>query len=549
MPHYWYIPYQRNPYFTGREQLLKKLAKALRERRRTALSQPHAISGLGGIGKTQITWEYAYRYQHDYQAVFWVQADTREAIISNFVTIAEQLDLPEKEEQEQYRIIEAVKRWFRVHTGWLLIFDNANDLIMVRDFLPTSGKGHNLLTTRAYATGRIAQRIEIEEMNLEEGALFLLRRTKILDPDDQLVAASSTDQNTAKEIVRTMDGLPLALDQAGAYIEETGCGLLGYLQLYRKQGVRLLKERGELVTDHPEPVATTWSLSFEKVEQAYAAAAELLRFCAFLFPDAIPEELFTENTADLGPTLEQVKSDLSQFNAAIREVLKYSLIQRDPESKTLSIHRLVQEVLKGQMNEETKHLWAERAVRAVSRAFPKPEYQNWDRCRKLLLHAQACSALIEQWKLFFTEAATLLNYLGYYLWQRGEYEQVESLHQRALAIREKVLGPEDYDTADSLAHLAFFYKNQGKDEEAVRMYQLALAIYERVQRADHLDTAQSLNNLAGLYYNQRKYEEAEPLLQRALAIRERVLGPNHPNTVTTRENYDSLKEIMNKENT
>ncbi len=166
--------------------------------------------------------------------------------------------------------------------------------------------------------------------------------------------------------------LPLALDQAGAYIEETSCGLQGYLQLYQAQGIRLLKERGGLVTDHPDPVATTWSLSFKNVEQANAAAAELLRFCAFLAPDAIPEELFTESAAELGPTLEPISADPSRFNAAIRELLKYSLVQRDPESKTLSIHRLVQEVLKDQMDEETQRQWAERAVRAVSRVFPRP---------------------------------------------------------------------------------------------------------------------------------------------------------------------------------
>src|SRR5439155_6625351 len=116
----------------------------------------------------------------------------------------------------------------------------------------------------------------------------------------------------------------------------------------------LLKEHGEFAPDHPEPVATTWTLSFKNVEQANPAAAELLRFCAFLAPDAIPEKLFTESAADLGPTLEPIGSDPSSLNAAIRELLKYSLVHRDYEANTLSIHRLVQEVLKDQMDEETQ---------------------------------------------------------------------------------------------------------------------------------------------------------------------------------------------------
>jgi tetratricopeptide (TPR) repeat protein len=337
-----------------------------------------------------------------------------------------------------------------------------------------------------------------------------------------------------------MDGLPLALEQAGAYIEETACGLQGYLRLYQAQGVQLLKEHGEFVPDHPEPVATTWSLSFDKVEQANSASAELLRFCAFLAPDAIPEELFSESANELGPTLEPIVSDPSRLNTAIRELFKYSLIHRDPETQTLSIHHLVQEVLKDQMDEETQRLWAERAVRAVNNVFPNPQFRNWDRCRRYLLHAQMCSALIEQWDLLFTEAANLLNRMGGYLQQRGEYEQVEQLQQRALAINEEALGPEHSDTATSIAHLAFFYDSQGKYEQAEPLYQRALTIDEKAYGPDHHDVATDLNNLAALYDSQGKYEQAEPLYQRALGIWENVLGPDHPNTAGCLNNLAAL---------
>jgi len=534
------IPYERNPLFTGRENVLTRLHTALKAGKTTALTQPQAISGLGGIGKTQTAVEYAYRYQDDYQAILWVKAESSDSLISDFVSIANLLDLPQQQEQEQHRIVEAVKRWFQDDIGWLLIFDNADDLAMVQGFLPSGGKGHILLTTRAHATGRMAQRIEVAKMEPEEGALFLLHRATIIDPDAPLEAAPKTDQDIARKIVQAMDGLPLALDQAGAYIEETSCGLLGYLDLYRAQGAKLLKERGEFVSDHPDPVATTWSLSFQNVEQANAAAAELLRFCAFLASDAIPEELFTESAAELGPTLEPVAADSSRFNAAIKELLKYSLVQRDPESNELSIHRLVQEVLKDQMDEETQRLWAERAVRAVRRVYPNPEYSNWDLCRRYLLHAQVCSALIEQWKLLFTEAAGLLNRVGYYLWQRGEYQQVESLHLRALAIREEVLGPEHGDTAVSLEHLARIYESQGKYEQAKPLYQRVLAINEKIYEPDHPNIATALNNLALLYWRQGKYELAEPLYQRALVIRERVLGPDHPHTAGSLNNLAAL---------
>src|SRR5947199_141348 len=119
LPAIWNIPYPRNPFFLGRESALEQLRHHLYAGQTTALSQPQAISGLGGIGKTQLALEYAYRYGHNYQAVFWTRADDREALISGFVTIAELLNLPEKDEQDQTKVVTAVKGWLRTHSKWL----------------------------------------------------------------------------------------------------------------------------------------------------------------------------------------------------------------------------------------------------------------------------------------------------------------------------------------------------------------------------------------------------------------------------------------------
>jgi tetratricopeptide (TPR) repeat protein len=530
----WNVPYQRNPLFTGREDVLKRLAEALRAGKTAALAQPQAISGLGGIGKTQTAVEYAYRYRDDYGVVLWVKAETQGSINSDFVTIAHLLNLAEKQEQDQHKIVEAVKRWFQGHTDWLLILDNADDLAMVQGFLPLGSKGHILLTTRAHATGRIVKRIEVQKMDPDEGALFLLRRSTLLDSNALLEAAQVSDRNTAREIVKAMDGLPLALEQAGAYIEETACGLQGYVRLYRAQGVQLLKEHGEFVSDHPKPVATTWSLSFEKVGQANAAAAELLRFCAFLAPDAIPEELFTESAVDLGPRLELVASDLSRLNAAIRELLKYSLVQRDPETLTLSIHRLVQEVLKDQMDEGVQRAWAERAVRAVNRAFPAVEFENWDQCRRMLTHAQTCADLISQWDMKLPEGASLLYKIGSFLHAHGQYVETEPFLQGALAIGEQTLGHDHPDVAIYLNDLARLYlKSLGKIAEAEPLVQRALAINEQTLGPDHPNTAITLHSLADLYWAQGKLDKAEMLFQRVLAMSEHTLGPVHPLTANT----------------
>jgi tetratricopeptide (TPR) repeat protein len=517
----WNIPFRRNPLFTGREQILKRLHDQLPTGKAAALTQPQAISGLGGIGKTQTAVEYAYRYRDDYQYIFWVRADKREELVTDFATIASLLNLPEKNAQDQTVIVEAVKHWLETHSGWLLILDNADDLEMASKFIPPGGKGHLLLTTRAHAMGHLAQSVEIEKMEPDEGAIFLLRRARIIAQEAPLDTASTTDQAKAREIVQAMDGLPLALDQAGAYIEETRCTLASYLDIYEKQKQRteLLRRRGGVDPDHPLPVASTWSLSFQKVEQANPAAADLLRLCAFLSPDAIPEEIFTQGAPDLGQSLEPVATDQMKLDLAIGELLKYSLLHRNPDTKTLTIHRLVQAVLRDEMNEKMQRQWAERAVRAVNRVFPEVEYETWPRCKRYISHAQVCALLIDQWGLEFPEAARLLNEAGWYLKERGQYTEAEPFSQRALAIRERILGPEHNVVANSRANLGLLYVTQGKYAEAELLYQRALAIVEKALGREHPDVATYLENYAVLLRKTRREDEAEKLKARAREIR------------------------------
>ena len=175
------------------------------------------------------------------------------------------------------------KRWLGSHERWLLILDNADDIVMARAFIPSGKEGHVILTTRAQAAGATARRVEIQEMETEEGALFLLRRATCIADDAPLDEATEVDRARAKEIATALDGLPLALDQAGAYIEETGGGLLKYLNLYRihtpEPPTASWDPKLQITPTRWPP---TWALSFEKIEQANPAAAELLRFCAFL---------------------------------------------------------------------------------------------------------------------------------------------------------------------------------------------------------------------------------------------------------------------------
>jgi len=500
----------RNPFFTGREQVFTELHGALAAHGRVALS------GLGGVGKTEIALEYAYRYLNEYAYTLWAAADSQEAIASDYASIADLLKLPECDANDQILAVNAAKHWLGSHQGWLLILNNVDELGMLGDFLPSGKNGHVLLTTQAQALGEIAEPVEIRKMEIEEGARFLLRRARVLDE------ATEADWAAAREIDdQQLDGLPLALDQAGAYIEETSCGLSDYLDLYRSHAWELLKYPG--FASRHDPVAMTWVLSFEKIGKKNPAAAELLRICAFLDPDWIPEELFTIGASELGPALEKVGSDAFAFNHAVSELLKYSLIYRDPKDKTLEIHRLVQAVLKQSMGEATQRLCAERAVRAVNQVFPSVEFSTRGLCERLLAQAHACAKRIDEWRLQFPEGAELLNKAGLYLYERGRYTDAEPLYKQALFILEKTPGPEGPrpDVGRTLHNLAELYTQQDQYAKAEPLFERALSILENALGHEHREVATCLEKHSRLLRKMDRPEDAVQLESRAMAIREK----------------------------
>lgn len=441
----WNVPYRRNLYFTGRDELLKRLDQQLLVETqdepvmcRAALTQPQAIKGLGGIGKTQIAVKYAYRSRKQgyYAHTIWVNAASEEAIMAGFVTIAELLPaFSAKNEKDQRKLLTAIKRWLEeCQQRWLLIFDNADDPVLIQEYLPQTGNGSILLTTRANAVAPIGASLEVEKMGIVEGTQLLLRRGQRLEN------FSDQEQKKAETIACILDGFPLALDQAGAYIEETGCGFDDYLQLYQDHRKELLARRGKQATNYPDSVATTWSLSFQKIEQANPAAAELLHLCAFLAPDHIPEELLKDGASYWPPFLQQAATDLFAFNQILEELLTFSLVKRLVEDRLLSIHRLVQAVQIDKMEKKEQRQWAERVIRAVNVAFPrdpKGDVATWPQCVRYLVQAQRCDALIQQHLFVLSEAADLLERTGTYLCEHASYSIAEPLFLRALHIREQ----------------------------------------------------------------------------------------------------------------
>ena len=538
---YWHLPYPRNLFFTGREEILDTLYTYLRPDQAIALIQSHAMYGLGGVGKTQFAVEYAYRYALEYRAVFWISSESIETITASFLHIADLLKLPECKEADQQRIVLAVQRWLVAHKEWLLIWDNLEDLELLRRYMPLARQGSILITTRCQALGTLAQSLELSMMTVEEGILFLLRRGKILsslstsEHLQQFVARNPNEYTAAQVLVELMGGLPLALDQAGAYIEESGCSLATYLSFYKQQQVQLLARRGTSGGNHPDFVVTTFSLIFKRIEQDYPTAVELLRMCVFLHAEVIPDEIFVMNGFHTMPELDSMRSGPSQFDQAMVALRTFSLVQRHTETHTFSIHRLIQAALEARIDEQERVELQRCVIRILNNLFPEAAHETWAQCERLLSHVLACVATIQH-HVGSRDLADVLRKAADYLRDRAQYEQSEALYQRALCVWEQILGSEDADVAYPLNGLALLYYNKGKYEQAEPLYQRALHIHEQALGPEDPLVASTLNNLALLYYRQGKYEQAEPLYQRALHIHEQALGPEDPLVASTLNN-------------
>jgi len=525
----FYVPRSRNEYFTGREEILKELHHKLQQNQVVALNQKApsvALHGLGGIGKTQTLIEYAYqcRDKNSYQAILWMSADSQESFEASIRTLAFELALP-IEGKPFDEIRKSVKNWFQQHRDWLLLIDNADELNLIKDFLSKiKGSGQILISTRAQSTRPFAEPIEIEKMTDKEAFKFLEKRTGL-----------AIDQH-AKELVKLLDNLPLALDQAAAYLQG-GKSFKRYIEIYQSRQLDLLKRRGKTSysEDHPDPIAITWLVSFEKVKEN-PLASQILNSCAFLYPDGITQEIFDE-------------FDPLEYDDAIDAILNYSLLKRDDQKGLLFMHRLVQTVLRAQLSQEEQHQIATDTVKLVLAGCPNDEkdFTAWlNRNNEWLLNAREAEHWINRFQLQFKEVGELLNDMGYYLEKIAQYEQALPLYLRALEILEKVLGKEHPDVATSLNNLAMLYNSQGKYEEALPLYLRALEIWEKVLGKEHPNVATSLNNLALLYDDQGKYEEALPLYLRALEIFEKALGKEHPLVATSLNNLAELYRNQGK---
>jgi class 3 adenylate cyclase/Tfp pilus assembly protein PilF len=504
---------QPNPSFVGRAVELEALRQALTATGRGAITQSRrAISGLGGIGKTQLALAYAYAHLGEYDLIRWLRAEEPTALAADYAGLAPALGL-DPGAPDRAALVAAIRGKLERAARWLLVFDNATEPGSLAAYLPRVGGGHVLVTSRWREWEGTAEALELEALPEPEAVVLLLGG----EGDDP------TERTAAAGLAQELGCLPLALAQARAFMRARQVGVAGYRQQLAAARPKVLAWRPP-DAGYPLAVAQTWQASLDQATHDCPGAAELMRLLAFLAPDAVPRDLL----GAAPEALPQGLRDPFDRDTAIEALGRFSLVRVEPAS--LTVHRLVQTVTRDGLDAASARSCAELAMRLIDTALPRPlsEHAHRPVVGRLLPHALAAAEAAERFEVGLATAGAILNDVGAYLRDGAARSEAEPLLRRALALRERVLGPDHPDLATSLDNLAQLYGATGRPAEAEPLYQRALAVRERALGPDHPRFAESLGCLGLFYLGIGRRAEAEPLIERALATYERTLGPDHP---------------------
>jgi tetratricopeptide (TPR) repeat protein len=492
LPPVWNVPFHPNPFFAGRDRLLTEL--------RARLTGPEATSrrvvliGLGGVGKTRLAVEYAYHRQDAYDLVWWVRGEQPSSLIGDSASLAGQpplaTDVRLGKDVPQVAVAAAVRGWLERNHRWLLVLDNVEEPSQVADLLPRSATGHVLMTSRAETTWEsLADPLPVDVLSATDAAYFLLNRTAETGPRAEASAATVAGQ---------LEGLPLALEQAAAYITATGVvDLAGYSELFDNQALELLQRGQPLGYKHT--VATTWSLALQSLKETAPAAVALLTLASFLAPDDLPQQLLTAHPGVLPEPLASLARNRLALADAFAALRRYSLVA--VKSDVLTMHRLVQLVTRQALVPDEQQQWATVAVRLVLADFPEEagdDAVNWPKAAQLLIHALTVTSRPAAADGDPEATVTLLNRMGDYLWGQAQYDRARKLLEKAIDLAENRLGPNHLQTAQGLHNLAHVLSAQGNLDDARTLHERALAIRETQLGPNHPDTLQSMSNLASV---------------------------------------------------
>jgi tetratricopeptide (TPR) repeat protein len=511
LPQVWNVPYPRNRSFTGREDLMEELAAGLGGGTATAIIQ--AIAGLGGVGKTSLAVEYAYRQQAAFDVVWWLRAEEPATLLGDFTALADALNLPERTQTDPAVVVPAVHRWLAGHDRWLLVFDNVTRPEDVTSLFPQGGGGQVLVTSRWAAWREWATPLRLEVLSRDEAVAFLRKRT------------GTSDERAAAALAEALGDLPLALAEAAAYIEQTQVSLEEYLRLVQERAVELFGLRQPAGAQRR--VATVWSLSLERVREEAPAAEALLQLCAFLAPEGIPRNLPGEHPEVLPQELQELARDPLAYNQALAVLGRYSLATVTPTG--LGLHRLVQAVIRSRLDQQEGR-WAQLAVQLLDAAFPEDSRapETWPACQRLLPHLVAVTENAEPLDVAGVATARMLHRASTYLRGRGQPSDARLLAERALTITQQALGPDHPTMGDRHDELGRALRELGDYQAARRQLEHALTIHKTAYGPDSTEVGYRHNELGVVLWNLGELAGARAEYERALEIGQVTLGPNHP---------------------
>jgi tetratricopeptide (TPR) repeat protein len=469
----------RNAYFAGRVEVLERIRRTLEAHGGEAAVLPQALYGLGGVGKTQVALEYAYRNSGQYELVFWVPAEDEQTIRRSMISLGKAIDVPDSTDaQDTIDLTLDMLRAGRPHSRWLLIFDNATHPKIVRKYIP-AGDGHVIVTSRSGEWRSGTEFIEIDVFTEEESTAFLKRRWPSLTKEE------------AVELANRLDRLPLALNQAAAFHAETGMPLAEYLANYDEL-VATVTETAP--TDYPEPVAATWRLGFDALSQNSPAAAQLLQLCCFLSsePIAIPM-LRSGRGASLHPDLKGVLQNELAFRRAVQELGRYALAQIDTTRDFITVHSLVRAVLRDAL-EDGEREEAQKAAHEVL-AFANPgdpdDGENWTRHRQIAPHVQPAGIVLSD---DAHVRQILIDQIRFHF-SVGDYGTSRQIAQHAVENWRSRLGADDVMTLRARFHLGNALRMLGDYESSRMETQETYSHLKRTLGADHEYTLAVANGL------------------------------------------------------
>ncbi|MFI0357171.1 FxSxx-COOH system tetratricopeptide repeat protein [Actinomadura sp. 9N407] len=502
-PEVWGRVPQRNKNFTGRAELLSQLRARIAGQVTAVV--PHALHGLGGVGKTQMAVEYAYRYRSEYEVVWWIPADQPVLVRSSLASLAPHLGLPPATasgiEDAAKAVLDALRRG-DPYDRWLLIFDNADQPEDLSEIIP-HGPGHVLITSRNHRWDGVVDTVAVDVFSREESVEFLTRRVP-----------KGIGAKDAGRLAHELGDLPLALEQAGALQSETGMGVAEYLRLLRERASQLLAEGKP--TEYPVSMTAAWGLSVTSLNEKLPDAVDLLRCCAFFGPEPIPRDAFSQPRVKLGPSLAPLIADPIRLSRVIGELGRYALARLDIPGRTIQVHRLIQALLREELPPEEQERMRDEVHLLLAGYAPADPYEpiNWPRYSSLLGHITPAGVGTSR----SPEARRLCLNIVRYLSASGDYGSAKGLVEQFLADWIATSSGEHPDVLELRLEQANIMRELGQYEQSAELTSASMPIAEKVMGADDIVTLRFLRgdgaDLRATGEFQRARERDEELLRR-----------------------------------